>query len=178
LESFNIAAEQKRWHSAAPNPKPECALPDSDPHAEEFRKGQSMRVEFEIVKAAPVDAIVELYSAGEWWQESREARDIIPGMIKGSFCFMVARSLDGQIVGMARAISDGCSDAYIQDVVVLKSYRGQGIGRELIRRLTQYCVDRKIAWIGLIAEPGTQAFYEELGYGPLVGYQPMLHGKR
>ena len=135
-------------------------------------------VEYEIVSSAPVEEIVELYKAGDWWQESPESRDVIPGMIKGSFCFMVARSLEGRIVGMARVISDGYSDAYIQDVVVHKSLRGQGIGRELIRRLTQFCVARKIAWIGLIAEPGTQEFYEELGYGPLVGYQPMLHGKR
>jgi ribosomal protein S18 acetylase RimI-like enzyme len=135
-------------------------------------------VEYEIVSSAPVEEIVALYKAGDWWQESPESRDVIPGMIKGSLCFMVARSLEGRIVGMARVISDGYSDAYIQDVVVHKSLRGQGIGRELIRRLTQFCVARKIAWIGLIAEPGTQEFYEELGYGPLVGYQPMLHGKR
>jgi aralkylamine N-acetyltransferase len=135
-------------------------------------------VEYEIVSAAPVEEIVELYKAGDWWQESPEARAIIPGMIKGSLCFMVARSLDGRVVGMARVISDGFSDAYIQDVVVLKTHRGLGIGRELIKRLTQFCVARKIAWIGLIAEPGTQDFYEDLGYGPLVGYQPMLHGKR
>ena len=135
-------------------------------------------VEYEIVSSAPIEDIVELYKAGDWWQESPESRDVIPGMIKGSLCFMVARSLEGRIVGMARVISDGFSDAYIQDVVVLKSHRGQGIGRELIRKLTQFCVARKISWIGLIAEPGTQEFYEELGYGPLVGYQPMLHGKR
>ena len=91
---------------------------------------------------------------------------------------MVARSIEGRIVGMARVISDGYSDAYIQDVVVLKDYRGRGAGRELVRRLTQFCVARKIAWIGLVAEPGTQALYEELGFGPLVGYQPMLYGKR
>ena len=135
-------------------------------------------VEYEIVSAAPVEEIVELYKAGDWWQESPAARAIIPGMIKGSLCFMVARSLDGRVVGMARVISDGFSDAYIQDVVVLKTHRGLGIGRELIKRLTQFCVARKIAWIGLIAEPGTQDFYEDLGYGPLVGYQPMLYGKR
>jgi ribosomal protein S18 acetylase RimI-like enzyme len=135
-------------------------------------------VEYEIVSSAPVEEIVELYKAGNWWQDNPESRRVIPGMIKGSLCFMVARSLEGRIVGMARVISDGFSDAYIQDVVVLQSHRGQGIGRELIRRLTQFCIARKIAWIGLIAEPGTQEFYEELGYGPLVGYQPMLHGKR
>jgi ribosomal protein S18 acetylase RimI-like enzyme len=99
-------------------------------------------------------------------------------MIRGSYCFMVARTLDGRIIGMARVISDGFSDAYIQDVAVLESYRRQGVGRELVRRLTQLCVSRKIGWIGLVAEPGTQGLYEELGFGPLSGYQPMLYGKR
>jgi DNA phosphorothioation-dependent restriction protein DptG len=137
-----------------------------------------MKVEYEIVTVAPVDEIVELYKAGNWWQESSEARSVIPGMIKNSYCFMVARSLEGRIIGMARVISDGFSDAYIQDVVVLKEFRGQKIGHELILRLTQYCLERKISWIGLIAEPGTQELYEGLGFGPLTGYQPMLYGKR
>jgi ribosomal protein S18 acetylase RimI-like enzyme len=91
---------------------------------------------------------------------------------------MVARSVESRIIGMARVISDGFSDAYIQDVVVLANHRGRGVGRELIRRLTQFCISRKISWIGLVAEPGTQELYEDLGFGPLVGYQPMLYGKR
>ena len=135
-------------------------------------------IEYDVVSSAPVEEIVELYRSAGWWQESPEARAVIPPMIRGSFCFMVARSLDGRIVGMGRAISDGYSDAYIQDVVVLDMHHKRGIGRELVRRLTQFCVARKIGWIGLVAEPGTQGFYEGLGYGPLVGYQPMLYGKR
>ena len=91
---------------------------------------------------------------------------------------MVARTIDGRIVGMARVISDGYSDAYIQDVTVLNSYRGQGIGRELVYRLAQFCVNRKIGWIGLVAEPGTQGLYEDLGFRPLAGYQPMLFGNQ
>jgi spermidine synthase len=135
-------------------------------------------VDYEAVTSAPVEEIVELYRTAGWWQESPGAREAIPSMIRGSLCFMVARSLEGRIVGMARVISDGFSDAYIQDVVVQKNYRGRGVGSELVRRLTQFCVARKISWIGLVAEPGTQGLYEELGYGPLVGYQPMLYGKR
>jgi ribosomal protein S18 acetylase RimI-like enzyme len=135
-------------------------------------------VDYDAVTSAPLESIVELYKAAGWWQESDEARAAIPPMIRGSLCFMVARSIEGRIVGMARIISDGYSDAYIQDVVVLPEYRGRGVGRELVRRLTQFCVARKIAWIGLVAEPGTQGLYEDLGFGPLAGYQPMLYGKR
>jgi spermidine synthase len=133
-------------------------------------------IEYEAVKSAPVEEIVALYASAGWWQESPEAREVIPAMIQGSFCFMVARSIEGNIVGMARVISDGHSDAYIQDVSVLKNYRGQGIGSELVRRLAQFCAHRKIGWIGLVAEPGTQGLYEDLGFRPLAGYQPMLFG--
>jgi ribosomal protein S18 acetylase RimI-like enzyme len=135
-------------------------------------------IEFEVLTAAPVEAIVELYKAGGWWEESPEWRAIIPQMIRGSFCFMVARAPDGRLVGMGRAISDGVSDAYIQDVVVLPEYRKRGLGRELISRLTGYCRDHRIGWIGLIAEPGTEPFYRSLGFGPLEGYRPMLYGRR
>jgi len=135
-------------------------------------------VGYDTVTSAPVEEIVALYESAGWWQESPAARAVIPGMIRGSLYFMVARDLDGHIIGMARVISDGYSDAYIQDVVVLGAYRGQGIGREMVKRLTQLCIARKIAWIGLVAEPGTKDLYEELGYGPLVDYQPMLYGKR
>jgi len=31
-------------------------------------------------------------------------------------------------------------------------------------------------WIGLVAEPGTRAFYEPLGFRALAGHEPMLHG--
>jgi ribosomal protein S18 acetylase RimI-like enzyme len=135
-------------------------------------------VDYQVITAAPVDEIVALYQAAGWWQESRQNRDRIPSAIRGSFCFMVARLPEGKIIGMGRVISDGASDAYIQDVVVLPRYRGHGIGRELIRRLTNHCLQNGLEWIGLVAEPGTADFYRCLGYGILEGYQPMLHGKR
>ena len=134
-------------------------------------------ITYELVTAAPVQAIVDLYEAGGWWKESDAARAAIPAMIRGSYAFLVAR-LDGRIVGMGRAISDGASDAYIQDVVVLREHRGRGVGRELVKRLAEHCRENKIAWIGLIAEPGTKGFYESLGFGSLEGYQPLLYRQR
>ncbi|MGD1148101.1 MAG: GNAT family N-acetyltransferase [Thermoanaerobaculaceae bacterium] len=131
---------------------------------------------YEVVNSAATEAIVGLYRAGNWWHEDPASRAIIPQMIRGSFCFLVAREPDGRIVGMGRVISDGVSDAYIQDVVVLEAYRGGGIGREIVHRLTERCLEARIGWIGLVAEPGTRAFYEPLGFHALAGYEPMLHG--
>jgi GNAT superfamily N-acetyltransferase len=135
-------------------------------------------ITYEVVDSAPTEAIVELYKAGGWWREEPSWRAAIPEMVRGSFCFLLAREPGGSIVGMGRVLSDGVSDAYVQDVVVLEAHRGRGIGREIVRRLTERCLEARIVWIGLIAEPGTQAFYEPLGFRPLPGYVPMLHAER
>jgi spermidine synthase len=78
------------------------------------------------------------------------------------------------MIGMGRAVSDGVSDAYIQDVTVLREYRGLGLGARIVERITGFLRERRIGWIGLIAEPGTQAFYRGLGFEVLEGYSPML----
>lgn len=135
-------------------------------------------ISYEIVEKAPVEAIVELYRAGGWWHEDPAARAVIPAMVRNSFCFLLAREPGGRAVGMGRVISDGVSDAYIQDVVVERALRGRGIGREIVRRLVDRCREAGIDWIGLVAEPGTEAFYEPLGFATMEGHRPMLHRGR
>jgi GNAT superfamily N-acetyltransferase len=134
-----------------------------------------MTISYERIFEAPEEEIVNLYKAGGWWTESPEARAAIPRMLTGSYCVMGARDESGKLVGMGRVISDGFSDAYIQDVVVLTHLRGKGIGAEIIKRLSRHCVENGITWVGLIAEPGVDAFYERLGFAPMKGYQPMLY---
>ncbi|MDR0966795.1 MAG: GNAT family N-acetyltransferase [Myxococcales bacterium] len=134
-----------------------------------------IEIEIDIVREAPTEAIVALYEAGGWWRETPEARAAIPALIAGSFCFALARDREGRIVGMGRVISDGVSDAYIQDVVVLRCCRGRGIGRAIMERLVRHCIERRIGWIGLVAEPGTSDFYAALGFEPLEGHCPHLY---
>ncbi|MBL8029520.1 MAG: GNAT family N-acetyltransferase [Fibrobacteres bacterium] len=129
-------------------------------------------ISYRIVKSVPVEAIVSLYQDAEWWSECEKSREIIPKMIQGSFCFMVAEH-NNEIVGMGRLISDGVSDGYIQDVTVRKNFRKLGIGRELILRLIQIAEENGIEWLGLIAEPGTKPFYENIGFKEMKNYVAM-----
>jgi aralkylamine N-acetyltransferase len=133
-----------------------------------------MTVRYQIVDAWAADAVVALYESAGWWRESEAGRAAIGPMIAGSFAFLVVTE-GGRTVGMGRAISDGVSDAYIQDVVVLPEHRGRGIGAEIVARLTRRCTERGLVWIGLVAEPGTTAFYERLGYRVLADYVPMRY---
>ncbi|MBP1928509.1 ribosomal protein S18 acetylase RimI-like enzyme [Methanolinea mesophila] len=122
----------------------------------------------------PVE-IEYLYRAAGWWKEEYDSREL-PGLIRSSFVFIVALDKKtGKAIGMGRAISDGISDAYLQDLVVLPGFRSLGIGTRIVKMLVESCIARGITWIALIAEPGTEHFYLPNGFSPMTGYVPMRY---
>ena len=127
-----------------------------------------------LVQSWKEEQIVELYRAGGWWKEGMDQKKI-NDLIKGSFLFAVAIDITtGKAVGMGRVISDGVADAYIQDLVVLADWRNSGVGKLILELLLDECRSRKIAWIGLIAEPGKEDFYGTLGFRSMPFHVPML----
>jgi len=71
-------------------------------------------------------------------------------------------------VGMGRLVGDGIMYWYVQDVIVNPLYQGKGIGKEIMRILTQYVeknsIPNTIVTIGLMAAKGKEDFYVKLGY--------------
>jgi len=100
--------------------------------------------------------------------------------LSASLCGVVATDEDKTVVGMARAIGDGVMKVYIQDVVVSKTHRGQGIGRKLMKsilaELKATCPSD--CMIGLFAAEGRSDFYTKLGFisRPDIGFGPGMHG--
>lgn len=133
-----------------------------------------MNIEYLIVNEADRDQIISLYRQAGWWTASdNEDVSFVDKIISSTFKFAVAKA-EGRIIGMGRAISDGVSDAYIQDVTVDQKYRKRGIGSGIIRLLVQSLKAEKIGWIGLISEPGAENFYNELGFGVMKDHTPYI----
>jgi GNAT superfamily N-acetyltransferase len=119
--------------------------------------------------------IIDLYRAGGWWKDDADPARI-PELISGSFLFAVAVDPQtGCAIGMGRVLSDGVSDGYIQDLVVLPGYRKGGVGRLIVSALLEACQAKGLGWIGLIAEPGSEQFYLPLGFRRMKGYIPLLY---
>ena len=132
-------------------------------------------IEIKIVEKWPQDEIMELYKTGGWWKDTYNASSL-KYLIKGSFAFAVAiDSNSKKAIGMGRLISDGISDAYIQDLIVIPTFRKKGIGKQIAQTLIDYCKKRKINWLGLISEPNQDGFYKKLGFKIMEKHTPMLY---
>ncbi len=120
------------------------------------------------------DDMRKLYITGDWWEEDWDAKHL-KKIVEMSFAFVVAEAADGSWIGMGRLISDGVSDAYLQDIVVLTEWEGQGIGTAIVRSLLEVCNRNGITWIGTIAAPRTEYFYRKFGFAKMNGYTPMRY---
>ncbi len=131
-----------------------------------------MPVTVQFLKTADPDALKTLYMDAGWWDEACERHpEFLSRVVQNSALFAGA-FLDQKMIGMGRALSDLVSDAYIQDVTVLRAFRGKKIGKMIITKLIDGLKDRGVDWIGLIGEPDTRSFYEKLGFKEMPGHIP------
>ncbi len=132
-------------------------------------------IDIKITRSALRDDLICLYKDADWWESSYDENpEFLDHIIKDSAIF-VGAFMDQQLIGMGRVLSDLVSDAFIQDVVVLKRYRGNSIGKKIIQLLISQLQKRGVDWIGLVAQPGTASFYQELGFEVLKDHVPMKY---
>ena len=135
------------------------------------------RFRYSITKDLPRSDVLALYRAAGWFGMSDPAPEL-DAMIANSFAVSAAFDPAGRLVGMARALSDGVSDAYILDVVVDPAHRSRGIGREIVKRLADHLASCGVDWIVCVGVPGTESFYRAAGAATMDGHTPFRFGAK
>ncbi len=80
----------------------------------------------------------------------------------------VVLAFDGpQLVGLTTALTDGAMCAFIALLEVVPAYRGQGIGSELVRRITASL--EPIYAVSLCCDDDLVPFYDRLGMQRVAG---------
>lgn len=89
-------------------------------------------------------------------------------ILLNSYAVVLAIDSDsGQVVGYINAVSDGILSAYIPLLEVLQSWQGNGIGRELVRRMLARL--EHLYMIDLLCDEDVQPFYERAGMQRATG---------
>lgn len=107
--------------------------------------------------------LVALYASVGWTNYTEHPAALEQALRSSSFV-VCARSDSGELLGLARTVSDDVSICYVQDILVQPGAHRQGVGRALMQAvLTRYAhVMQQV----LITDDGEaqQAFYRSLGF--------------
>ncbi|KRD27195.1 GNAT family acetyltransferase [Acidovorax sp. Root267] len=84
-------------------------------------------------------------------------------LVAASQCNLVALNGD-EVVGYARAITDGLSNGYLSMLVVATAFRGQGLGRALVQQTLAKAP--AATWVLRAGRPGASDFFARMGFAP------------
>lgn len=111
----------------------------------------------------PMDGICALLARSYW--APKRTREVIERSLRGSIPFGVLAG--GRLVGFARVISDRATYAYLCDVIVDESRRGQGVGTLLMECITSHPELRGLERWSL-ATRDAHALYRKFGFRELL----------
>ena len=113
------------------------------------------------------EEVLSLYNAVGWTNYTQN-----PTMLKeayeNSLHILGALNEEGKLVGVLRAVGDGASILFIQDILVYPEYQHQGIGTKLLQQtLEKY---KNVYQIQLTTDDSenTVSFYESNGFTSLT----------
>lgn len=73
-----------------------------------------------------------------------------------------------QLIGFVDTVSNGVTDAYIQDLMVDPVYQGQGIGTELMNRIITRLKENNIYMISVVYDAELLNFYQRFGFRQML----------
>ena len=126
-----------------------------------------------VVNKSIINQIIKIYKDAGWWYNYDNPKRLRK-IINGSYIFFIGESKN-KIIAMARIISDGINDAYIQDFAVLKEFRNKGIGSKMLNFIIKTLKKKGFKWIGLISEKKSVSLYSRAGFKESYDKIPMIY---
>ena len=110
-----------------------------------------------------VDVIHQFLSEESYWA-SGIPRDLVERSIENSLCFGAYD--DDELIGFARVVTDYATFAYLGDVFVLSTHRGQGVATALMEAIRGHRdLQRLRRWHLLTRD--AQSLYRKFGFRDL-----------
>ncbi|WP_104087475.1 MULTISPECIES: GNAT family N-acetyltransferase [unclassified Cryobacterium] len=118
---------------------------------------------FSESKHLPRHDLVGLYSSVGWTAYASDPDALVRAVEQSSYV-LTASNEDGELVGLARVISDNATICYLQDILVSPRQQRAGLGKALVEKVLERYVHVRQKVLLTDDEPGQRAFYESLGF--------------
>lgn len=110
----------------------------------------------------PRDTVWAWLSADAYWGRWRTRADVEAQLDSAWRVVGAYRAGTDDLVGFARAASDGVAFAYLADVFVVDGHRGRGLGKRLLQTMIEEGPGRDFRWVLFTAD--AHGLYEQFGF--------------
>jgi GNAT superfamily N-acetyltransferase len=108
-----------------------------------------------------LDEVLDVYRrSGLGERRPIDDRDRFAAMLRNANLVVVCR-MRGELIGIARSVSDFAYTTYLSDLAVVREYQRAGIGRALIDATVAAAPMAKIV---LLAAPSAREYYPHIGF--------------
>lgn len=121
---------------------------------------------FKTNEKVPADLLSSLRESVGWNRMEKELSN--PNLT--SYCHIAAYE-ENELIGFIDCVSNGVTDAYIQDLMVKPEYQGKGIGTKLMNMMIDYLKDNHIYMISVLFDESLKSFYERFGFYTMLSGQ-------
>ena len=108
------------------------------------------------------DEIRRLYASVGWIAYTNDMDALRKG-IENSLLVLAAYE-DGELIGLLRAVGDGYTVVFIQDILVIPEKQRQGVGTVLVKAALERFPRVRQIELTTDDKPETAAFYKSLGF--------------
>lgn len=91
--------------------------------------------------------------------------------LKSYYHIAVYEEENQNLIGFVDSVSNGVTDAYIQDLMVHPDFQGKGLGSELMNKMIDYLKKTGIYMISVLYDEGLKDFYARFGFYNFRGGQ-------
>lgn len=126
---------------------------------------------YQVIERAPtVEEYLALREGVGWMLFDREMT--AKGLAHALYSVCILHQ--GRVIGCGRVIGDGGLYFYLQDIIILPAFQGEGLGKRLMQAITAYLNKNAQpgAFIGLMAAAGVSDFYTQFGFKVRPSDQP------
>ena len=118
-----------------------------------------MQAEISMHDQIETEEVLEVYRSNGW-SSAEKPKDLMAAL-RNSHSLVTAR-IDGKLVGLGNAISDGHLVVYFPHMLVHPEYQGKGIGKQMMKAmLNKYASFHQLM---LTADGKAIEFYKYLGF--------------
>ena len=116
---------------------------------------------FKYNERVDIKELCDLRQAVGW---NRMEKELMDPRLKSYYHIAVYEEQSQKLIGFVDSISNGVTDAYIQDFMVHPDFQGKGIGSELMNKMIEYLKGAGIYMISVLYDEDLKSFYSRFGF--------------